>query len=278
MPPAVRGPNEEPRPRHSARAAILTVGAVAVALLFSAAVVGGVFLASGPRRAASAAKTTSDLIYPGPGIPPIDRSSLTSDALASPEPAPEEATPTPWSPRLTTNANIPSPALDAFIAQQYPGYRVLKRISFPSQYDPGRLGENYLLQSKSDPRFRLLVSVAMLKQSESIDLTETEYEYQVGRVLSTDGTFSKQARKDYDDLAGNGQDAIARAIARRLPTADSIVVGGDREFTIDFDLESGKGALQRAMQDEGGDGEPSMTMSVTIPSGNGSNVEATLKD
>lgn len=201
------------------------------------------------------------------GAPAIDRTSITSDLtnppqeLADIDTAPSDNR----APKLTTDPGIPAPALDAFIARQYPGYRVQKRVSFPDQYDQGRLGVNYLLVNEKVPGFRLLVSVAQLKQSEDLYNTDTNYSFQVGRILTTDGTFSVQAKKDYAELQQQGQDAIIRAVVKKKPSPDALVYGTYRESMIEFEVESGKGALERAMQDN--DFNSVQTIKVSPPLG-----------
>lgn len=264
VPAAYRDEAEGPVPQHHARA-FVWIPVAALVVLVAAGVAVGAVVASRPARHAVRHTASADTESANGGVPPFDRSSITSDALAPSDDAAVEPPEAPKPPRLTTDATVPSPVLDAFIAEQYPGYRVLKRVSFPNQYDEGRLGENYLLQSKSEPRFRLLVSVALLKQSESLQDADTAYDFQVGRVLSTDGTFSLQAKKDYSDLQKKGQAAIIHAIVAHLPSSDGIVVGGLRDSTIDFDVESGTGALERAMQDEGDSDGSSTVFEVSPP-------------
>lgn len=248
------------------------IGVAIVVLL--AMVIGAVAALPRPRSASQATGSSSQ-----PSVPPIDMSSITSDVA----PAGDEKTVTAADGsdtvmRVSSNPNIRSNELDTFIAEQYPDYRVLKVVSFPDQYDKGRLGMNYLLQSKTEPRFRLLVSVAQLKQSEAWEYPDTTYDYQVGRVLSTDGTFSKQAQQDYPDLRKKGQAAIVKGIVAKLPATDSIVEGGWRDGTIQFNVEYGKDALVRAMQDESTDVLAAVTLDASPPIGtDNSQVDVTVE-
>lgn len=158
----------------------------------------------------------------------------------------------------TTSPNVSAPALDAFIAQQYPGYKVSKRVSVPNQIDSGRLSVNYLLVSTREPRFTLLVNVAELKPAETPDDAGlSHYLDLVGRVLTNDDVFSVNAAARYPQLARGGQNAIVDAYAAQKPSADAIAHDAmfDPEDGVDMGVEIGPDALDRAMQNFGDAGD-----------------------
>jgi len=195
------------------------------------------------------------------GVPDDALTEDSADESADPVDAAGDATPSPSEPsspanvpstRTTSNANITAPALDAFIARQYPGYRVEKRISFPSQWGQGRLCVNYLLVNKKHPNFRLLVNVAQLKPGEDpADANVQHFFSNVGRVLTDDIVFSADALRNYDTLGHGAQDALVAGFAEKLP-ADAFLYSTDIDHVeINTSAERGDKGLKRAMQDDG---------------------------
>ncbi|MDR3686682.1 MAG: hypothetical protein P4L93_06990 [Coriobacteriia bacterium] len=186
-----------------------------------------------------------------------DDSSDTVDVAAYTTPLPD----VPLSPaevpgtRTTSNPNVAAPGLDAFIAKQYPGYRVEKRISFPSQWGQGRLGVNYLLVNEKHPKFRLLVNVAQLKPGEDpADPNEQHFFNNVGRVLTDDIVFSADALRNYGVLDHGAQDALVTAFGQKLPAGAFVYSTGIDGIKIDTSVGRGAKGLDRAMQDDGNDG------------------------
>lgn len=159
--------------------------------------------------------------------------------------------------RTTSNPNIAAPALDAFVARQYPGYRVEKRISFPDQWEDGRLSVNYLLRNERRPEFRLLVSVTKATPGDG----ERELDwpcYLVGDVLTDDAVFSVDARGQYPYLTERYQNATIDAFLPHSPARGVFAYGAfiqtATEDKISFSLDAGQGALESAMRDSGGSG------------------------
>jgi hypothetical protein len=161
--------------------------------------------------------------------------------------------------------NLPAPKLDAFIAAQYPGYRVIRRVSYPGQVDPGRLSVNYLLQYKREPRFKLVVTVAELKSGESSETWNgSDYYTNVGRVLTRDDSFSVEAVR-LNGILGNGsRDALIDAIVAKNPTADTV---WGKSFlnnvSVDLDGESGPHAMDYLIQQ--GEGESTYSLTARLP-------------
>ena len=155
--------------------------------------------------------------------------------------------------RVTRNPDIAEPALDAFIARQYPGYRVIKRISFPDQWEDGRLSVDYLLLNDSRPDFRILVSVARAKGDASRELDWPCFA--VGDVLTDDEVFSADARRQYGFLTEQFQDAIVDGYLTRAPAGNAFIYGAfvtnATRKAIDFSVDAGPGALESAMNDTG---------------------------
>ena len=151
---------------------------------------------------------------------------------------------------VSKEPNLGSPSLDSFVAWQYPGYTVAKRISFPGQFKPGRLGMNYVLVNKREPRFRLLVSLTELKAGESTDAAGAGYVAEVGRVVSTDAVFSVQATRFGPSLSSAGQDALIEAIAEKDPAPDVVYgLATGSAFSVSAVAEVGPQAAEFLMQD-----------------------------
>ena len=156
--------------------------------------------------------------------------------------------------RTTSNPNVAAPALDAFIAKQYSGYHVEKRISFPSQWGQARLCVNYLLVNKKHPKFKLLVNVAQLKPGEDpADPNSEHFFNNVGRVLTDDIVFSADALRNYDLLGHGTQDALVAEFAKKLPAGAFVYSTNIDHVEIDTSVERGNKGLDRAMQDDGND-------------------------
>jgi len=149
--------------------------------------------------------------------------------------------------------DLPAPLLDAFIAKQYPQYVLVKRVSFPDQWDKGLLSVNYLLAAKHEPRFKILVSVAMLKTNKDAQaFVSTHYTQRIGRVLSDDGTFSVEAARLHPILTPGVLDSMVGAFISSSPKSDAMVykshVSGQ---DVEIRMASGTGGMAAAMQDDG---------------------------
>lgn len=145
--------------------------------------------------------------------------------------------------------DLPSPELDAFIAWQYPEYSVAKRVSFPNQFEQGRLGVNYLLVNKTEPRFRLVVGVADLKATDASQVRRG-YVALVGRILTTDEVFSVQAARFGSTLRATGQAALVKALADKNVSPD--MAYGDATVSgliVSAVAETGPQAMDYVMQD-----------------------------
>lgn len=244
---------------------------IGIAVLFAATIGFAAWTAFAPNRPARNAPTQRTGGSPSGGSASIDiTGSVDASAQAAVDAGADSAPAAKTAVHVakTTNPNVPAPALDAFIAAQYPGYRVAKRISFPDQYEPGRLGLNYLLVNKREPRFTLLVSVTELKPDETADdFSMDQYVDTLNRVATNDDVFSVWASRQYPQLAGDGQDAIIRAFVAQKPSKDAIAFDGlfDDTSGIDFDVNGGAGALDRSMQAYTGGGD--WSAHATVPKG-----------
>jgi hypothetical protein len=196
-----------------------------------------------PRGLGAPAKIVPPSETVGSGAP---RASATPGAPASGA----ASTTAPRHVAVSKEPNLASPSLDSFIAWQYPGYTVAKRVSFPGQYKPGRLGVNYLLVNKREPRFLLLVGLTELKAGESTDAAGNAYVAEVGRVMSTDAVFSVQATRFGPSLSTAGQDALVKAIADKNPAPDAVYgLATSGAFSVSAIAEVGPGAAEFLMQD-----------------------------
>jgi len=149
--------------------------------------------------------------------------------------------------------DLPAPLLDEFIAKQYPQYALVKRVSFPDQWDRGLLSVNYLLAAKHEPRFKILVSVAMLKTKEDAQaFVSTHYTQRIGPVLSDDGAFSVEAARLHPILTPGVLDSMVGAFIASNPKPDAMVykahVSGQ---DVEIRMASGTGGMATAMQDDG---------------------------
>jgi len=213
--------------------------------------------APGSRPVSAADATASAQGTSQQTAPPIASSTVTSESAP------------PYS-AVTTQPDLPAPALDAFIAQQYPGYKVRRRISLPGQIDPGRLSVAYLLTNVREPRFTLLVNVAQLSPAETpADAETSHYLDLVGRVLTNDDAFSLDAARRYAPLSAGGQDAIVSAFVARKPSADAIAHDGafDAETGVEFGAETGSDALSKALENFGGAYD--FDVQASVPGGRG---------
>jgi len=197
-----------------------------------------------------------------PVEPTFDNDTLLPESPASSE---ADSAALAASVRTTTDPDIAAPALDAFIARQYPGYHVVKRISFPDQWEDGRLFVDYLLQSNRRPEFRLLVSITQARPGDA----ERELDwpcYPVGNVLTDDEVFSADARKQYPYLSEKYQSATIEAFLPHSPTRDAFAYGAyvlpATEDSIHFSLDAGPDGLESAMRDSGGLGRWSVEADV----------------
>lgn len=202
-------------------------------------------------------RTVASPIAEQPSPPEPAEPESGEDTLVPQSPAPSEADSAALaaSVRTTTDPDIAAPALDTFIARQYPGYRVVKRISFPDQWEDGRLFVDYLLQSNRRPEFRLLVSITQARPGDA----ERELDwpcYQVGDVLTDDEVFSADAHEQYPYLTEKYQNATIDAYLPHSPARDAFAYGAHvlvaTEDTISFSLDAGPGGLESAMRDSGG--------------------------
>lgn len=235
--------------------------ALAAALVLAAALIS----VAGCRRA-PAGSATSPAAAVGSAAP----TSTSPEWIATETPLAQAETSesAPAYSSASTETNAASPALDAFIAEQYPGYSVVRRIAVPGQVDPGRLSVNYLLVDSAEKRFTLLVSVAQLSAAETADDAQlSHYVDLVGRVLTNDDTFPRDAAQRYSALSAQGQNAIINAYVAQKPTPGAIAHDAqfDPETGADMGVESGPGALGRAMQNFGSAGDWEAKSSV--PSG-----------
>lgn len=209
------------------------------AALFALALLAGCTRPAAPASPAAPAAT----------VPAASSPTTSSDVTSQSVP--------PYS-AVTTDPTAPAPALDAFIAEQYPGYRVQRRIALPNQIDPGRLSVACLLQNTRDQRFRLLVNVASLAPTETAADAETShYGDLVGRVLTNDDVFSAEAVRAHPALAGGGQDAIVSAFAQRvtMPGAIAHDASFDDETGVTMGVEAGSEALSKALENFGGEND-----------------------
>jgi hypothetical protein len=183
------------------------------------------------------------------------------DAVAESDTLVDEAVPSAPKPpaplRKSAKPKLAAPTLDAFIARQYPDYRVEKRVSFPDQWEAGQLGVNYLLANKRHPSFRLLVSVAEKKADE--EFAENHYTTYVGQVHTDDEVFSVDAVELNGILSHGAQNDLAGAIAAKLPKAGFVYAayiesGG---VHVRFCADRSPEGLTRAMQDVDGAGRES---------------------
>ena len=186
-----------------------------------------------------------------PGARESSGNANTSDTVA---PTPGAARVAPAPSRKSTNPDIADRALDAFITRQYPGYRVSKRVSFPDQWEDGRLSIDYLLHNVRRPQFDLLVSVSHLKPGD----TSRELDwpaFPVAGVLTDDEVFSADARTKYRFLTQQYQDAMIDAYLAKAPAADAFAYGAfvtdAAGNTVEFSVDAGPGALESAMTDGG---------------------------
>jgi uncharacterized RDD family membrane protein YckC len=212
----------------------------------------------------------------------LDAEAAKADAQAAASAAAADASPTPRPARTLITIkkpNLPAPVLDAFIAKQYPGYKVIRRVSYPDQVDHGRLSVNYLLQYKRDPRFKLVVSVAQFKPKETQDQAEdSNYYNYVGRVFTSDDTFSQEAVKLNGALGGGGTDAMIDAIVAKNPTAEMVwgnpYIDG---LMVTLDGETGPRAMDLLMQQGDEDATYGLTAILPVVPGSGPvKVEAAL--
>ena len=156
--------------------------------------------------------------------------------------------------RKTTNPDIADRALDAFIARQYPGYRVSRRISFPGQWEDGRLSIDYVMQNVRRPQFGLLVSVSHMKPGDAS--RELDWPaFPVDGVLTDDEAFSADARTKFRFLTPQYQDAMIDAYLTKTPAADAFAYGAFVTVAagnaVEFSVDAGPGALESAMTDGG---------------------------
>lgn len=110
---------------------------------------------------------------------------------------------------------------DAFIAEQYPGYRVVQREPFTSYHASGAPGNNYFLQYSPEPRFVLLVAV--LKPAKIDNKILQLKLVPNGDFLTTDDVFSRKAI----DRTWVDEDTITRVIreyVRSKPSPSALVV------------------------------------------------------
>lgn|GEM_PF-3456236 len=227
----------------------LIVFAVAIAGVVGSAA----YSAYWPDHPSEAASPSAEQPIPSEPI----ESTFDEDTLLPESPASSEADSAALaaSVRTTTDPDIAAPALDAFIARQYPGYRVVKRISFPDQWEDGRLFVDYLLQSNRRPEFRVLVSITKARPGDA----ERELDwpcYLVGDVLTDDEVFSADAHKQYPYLTEKYQNATIDAFLPHSPTDGAFAYGAyvlpATEDSIHFSLDAGAGGLESAMRDSGG--------------------------
>jgi hypothetical protein len=190
---------------------------------------------------------------PSAGYPDVDEVSDTSEGADPPLKQVESHRP-----------DIRSAALDMFIAEQYPGFNVERRGSFPGFADAGRLTIAYLLRNKRRPEFRLMVAVAQLKKSESDDGWDSKYYIdQVGRVLTDDEVFSRDAIRQQGELGSGAQDAIVDAALAKAP-ANGIVWSraSVHSVTISASGERGSSAIGLLLANNAVD---TYTLNVDVP-------------
>jgi hypothetical protein len=201
-----------------------------------------------------------------------DSAGLSVDTTAdasiedTPVPTPSSEPPAVVHLRKTSNPNVASPVLDEYVAQQYPGYRVAKRISFPDQWGSGRLGVNYLLRSKRHPQFELLVRVMALKKGEDpYDTNVTQYVLSGdGRVLTDEHLFSTDALQQNGTLRDGMQDRLVAAFAEKMPASSFVYNASIDGVEVGTEIAQGSKGLDFAIQDNG-DALTSGTASALIP-------------
>lgn len=154
---------------------------------------------------------------------------------------------------------------DAYIAEQYPGYRIKQRITVPDQFKKGFLGVNYVLVNKRRPGFTLLVCLTQLAPNQTIEETPEVYLSWVGQIATNDGLFSAHAKRETEYLGDKAQDAIIDGYLANGPSPTAVAFGGfGDEGTTMFRVATGPDAVARVVKLHDGFDYIAET---TIPSG-----------
>jgi hypothetical protein len=138
---------------------------------------------------------------------------------------------------------------NAFVSEQYPGYRIKQRIEVPNQWQRGLDGVNYVLVNKRQPKFTLLVSLAQLGPDQTMDDAPEAYMDVSGQIATTDALFSVDAARLTQYLRDKGQDAIIDGYVADKPSASAVAFSGfGDEGAVNVLVATGPNAVARAIK------------------------------
>ncbi|NTU72328.1 MAG: hypothetical protein HGB10_11005, partial [Coriobacteriia bacterium] len=134
------------------------------------------------------------------------------------------------------------------VTQQYPGYRIARRVEVADQWKSGFAGVTYVLTAKRTPRFRLLVSLAELAPEQTLADAPEGYLAAIGRVVTSDALFSADAKRSTEYLSGGAQNAIVDAfLASGVKPGGVAFRGFGDEGTLAILANTGDRAVERAI-------------------------------
>jgi len=139
---------------------------------------------------------------------------------------------------------------DAYIAREYPGYRVKERIETPNQWRKGILGVNYVLVNEKQPKFTLLVTLTQLRLDQSLeDVPDGFLDVNDDDIATSDGLFSAEMARNTSYLSGKAQDAIIESYVAEKPDETAVAFGGfGDEGTVNFGVATGTQAVARTIR------------------------------